>query len=89
MKKITNSLFKLLSYMDLLRMEMLFIKVNFIRCHGIKARGLVDLDLHLITKLLNDKEIIKQVTVGLTFPMLGFEINPFNISYFFKYSHSL
>jgi len=41
-------------------------KMNCVGCHGITARGLVGPDLHSITKRLNDKEIIKQVTGGHT-----------------------
>ena len=41
-------------------------KINCVGCHGITARGLVGPDLHSITKRLNDKQIIKQVTGGLT-----------------------
>ena len=64
-------------------------KVNCVGCHGITARGLVGPDLHSITKRLNDKEIIKQVTGGLTPPMPSFEINPRNMSNLLKYLHSL
>jgi mono/diheme cytochrome c family protein len=68
--------------------EALF-KINCVGCHGIKARGLVGPDLHSITKRLNDKEIIKQVTGGLTPPMPSFEIDPANMSNLLKYLHSL
>ena len=51
-------------------------KINCVGCHGITARGLVGPDLHSITQRLNDKEIIKQVTGGLTPPMPSFEIDP-------------
>ncbi len=64
-------------------------KVNCVGCHGITARGLVGPDLHSITKRLNDKEIIKQVTGGLTPPMPSFEIDPVNMSNLLKYLHSL
>ena len=64
-------------------------KINCVGCHGITARGLVGPDLHSITKLLNDKEIIKQVTGGLTPPMPSFEIDPVNMSNLLKYLHSL
>ena len=64
-------------------------KVNCVGCHGITARGLVGPDLHSITKRLNDKEIIKQVTGGLTPPMPSFEIDPENMSNLLKYLHSL
>ena len=64
-------------------------KTNCVGCHGIKARGLVGPDLHLITQRLNDKEIIKQVTGGLTPPMPSFEIDPQNMSNLLKYLHSL
>ena len=64
-------------------------KMNCVGCHGITARGLVGPDLHSITKRLNDKEIIKQVTGGLTPPMPSFEINPPNMSNLLKYLHSL
>ena len=47
--------------------EALF-KINCVGCHGITARGLVGPDLHSVTQRLNDKEIIKQVTGGLTPP---------------------
>ena len=64
-------------------------KINCVGCHGITARGLVGPDLHTITKRLNDKEIIKQVTGGLTPPMPSFEIDPVNMSNLLKYLHSL
>jgi len=64
-------------------------KMNCVGCHGITARGLVGPDLHSITKRLNDKEIIKQVTGGLTPPMPSFEIDPVNMSNLLKYLHSL
>ena len=46
-------------------------------------------DLHSITKRLNDKEIIKQVTGGLTPPMPSFEIDSVNMANLLKYLHSL
>ena len=64
-------------------------KMNCVGCHGITARGLVGPDLHSITQRLNDKEIIKQVTGGLTPPMPSFEIDPENMSNLLKYLHSL
>ena len=64
-------------------------KMNCVGCHGITARGLVGPDLHSITQRLNDKEIIKQVTGGLTPPMPSFEIDPRNMSNLLKYLHSL
>ena len=64
-------------------------KINCVGCHGITARGLVGPDLHSITKRLNDIEIIKQVTGGLTPPKPSFEIDPVNISNLLKYLHSL
>ena len=64
-------------------------KMNCVGCHGITARGLVGPDLHSITQRLNDKEIIKQVTGGLTPPMPSFEIDPLNMSNLLKYLHSL
>ena len=64
-------------------------KINCVGCHGITARGLVGPDLHSITHRLNDKEIIKQVTEGLTPPMPSFEIDPINMSNLLKYLHSL
>jgi len=64
-------------------------KINCVGCHGITARGLVGPDLHSITQRLNDKEIIKQVTGGLTPPMPSFEIAPVNMSNLLKYLHSL
>ena len=64
-------------------------KMNCVGCHGITARGLVGPDLHSITQRLNDKEIIKQVTGGLTPPMPSFEIDPVNMSNLLKYLHSL
>ena len=64
-------------------------KMNCVGCHGITARGLVGPDLHSITKRLNDKQIIKQVTGGLTPPMPSFEIDPANMSNLLKYLHSL
>ena len=68
--------------------EALF-KINCVGCHGITARGLVGPDLHSITQRLNDKEIIEQVTGGLTPPMPSFEIDPRNMSNLLKYLHSL
>ena len=64
-------------------------KMNCVGCHGITARGLVGPDLHSITQRLNDKDIIKQVTGGLTPPMPSFEIDPVNMSNLLKYLHSL
>ena len=64
-------------------------KINCVGCHGITARGLVGPDLHSVTKRLNDKKIIKQVTGGLTPPMPSFEIDPINMSNLLKYLHSL
>ena len=64
-------------------------KINCVGCHGIAARGLVGPDLHSITKRLNDKEIIKQVTEGLTPPMPSFEIDPQNMSNLLIYLHNL
>ena len=64
-------------------------KTNCVGCHGITARGLVGPDLHAITQRLSDKEIIKQVTGGLTPPMPSFEIDPQNMSNLLHYLHSL
>ena len=64
-------------------------KINCVGCHGITARGLVGPDLHSVTQRLNDKEIIKQVTGGLTPPMPSFEIDPVNMSNLLKYLHTL
>ena len=64
-------------------------KINCVGCHGITARGLVGPDLHSITQRLNDKEIIKQVTGGLTPPMPSLEIDPVNMANLLKYLHSL
>ena len=64
-------------------------KMNCVGCHGITARGLVGPDLHSITQRLNDKEIIKQVTGGLTPPMPSFEIDPANMSNLLNYLHNL
>ena len=64
-------------------------KINCVGCHGITARGKVGPDLHSITQRLSDKEIIKQVTGGLTPPMPSFEIDPVNMSNLLKYLHSL
>ena len=64
-------------------------KMNCVGCHGITARGLVGPDLHAITQRLNDTEIIKQVTEGLTPPMPSFEIDPQKMSNLLKYLHSL
>ena len=64
-------------------------KINCVGCHRITARGLVGPDLHSITKRLNDKQIIKQVTGGLTPPMPSFEIDSVNMSNLLKYLHSL
>jgi len=64
-------------------------KMNCVGCHGITARGLVGPDLHSITQRLNDKQIIKQVTGGLTPPMPSFEIDPQNMSNLLRYLHTL
>jgi len=64
-------------------------KMNCVGCHGITARGLVGPDLHSITQRLNDEEIIKQVTGGLTPPMPSFEIDPQNMSNLLRYLHTL
>ena len=64
-------------------------KMNCVGCHGITARGLVGPDLHSITQRLNDKEIINQVTGGLTPPMPSFEIDPQNMSNLLRYLHTL
>ena len=64
-------------------------KINCVGCHGITARGLVGPDLHSITKRLTDKEIINQLTGGLTPPMPSFDIDPVNMSNLLKYLHSL
>ena len=64
-------------------------KMNFVGCHGITTRGLVGPDLYSITTQLNDKEIIKQVTGGVTPPLPSFEIDPVNMSNLLKYLHSL
>ena len=64
-------------------------KTNCVGCHGITARGLVGPDLHSITQSFNDKEIIKQVTGGLTPPMPSFEIDPQNMANLLEYLHSL
>ena len=64
-------------------------KTNCVGCHGITARGLVGPDLHSITKRLNDIDIIKQVTGGLTPPMPSFEIDPQNMSNLLEYLHSV
>ena len=64
-------------------------KTNCVGCHGITARGLVGPDLSAITQRLNDREIIKQVTGGLTPPMPSFEIDPQNMSNLLEYLHNL
>ena len=64
-------------------------KMNCVGCHGITARGFVGPDLHSITKRLNDRKIIKQVTQGLTPPMPSFEIDPQDMSNLLTYLHSL
>ena len=56
-------------------------KMNCVGCHVITGRGLVGQDLPSITLRLNDKEIIKQVTRGLTPPMPSFEIDPVNVQF--------
>ena len=63
--------------------------INCVRCHGTIAIGLVGPDSHSITQRLNDKEIIKQVTGGLTPPTPSFKIDPVNITNLLKYLHSL
>ena len=68
--------------------EALF-KMNCVGCHGITARGLVGPELHSITQRLNDEEIIKQVTGGLTPPMPSFDIDSVNMSNLLKYLHTL
>jgi len=65
------------------------LKIILVGLNGLTARGLVSPDLHSITQRLNDKEIIKQVTGGLTPPMPSFEIDPVNMSNLLKYLHSL
>ena len=45
--------------------------------------------LTLNNTTFEDKEIIKQVTGGLTPPMPSFEIDPVNMSNLLKYLHSL
>ena len=67
----------------------LIFKMNCVGCHGITARGLVGPDLHSITQRLNDAEIIKQVTEGLTPPMPSFEIDSQNMSNLLTYLHNL
>ena len=64
-------------------------KINCVGCHGITARGLVGPDLHSVTQRLSDKEIIKQVTGGLTPPMPSFEIEPQNMSDLLTYLHTI
>jgi len=64
-------------------------KINCVGWHGITARGVVGPDLHSITKRLNDKQIIKQVTGCLTPPMPSFDIDPVYMSNLLKYLHSL
>ena len=64
-------------------------KNNCVGCHGITARGIVGPDLHSITHRLNYREIINQVTPGLTPPMPSFEIYPVNMTNLLKYLHSL
>ena len=64
-------------------------KMNCVGCHGITARGLVGPDLHSVTKRLNDKRIIKQVTKGLTPPMPSFEMEPQNMADLLTYLHTL
>lgn len=64
-------------------------KINCVGCHGITARGLVGPDLHSVTQRLNDKEIINQVTGGLTPPMPSFEIDSESMSNLLKYLHTL
>ncbi len=60
-------------------------KINCVGCRGITARELVRPDLHSITLLLNDTEIIKQVIEGVTPPVPSFEIDPQNISNLLTY----
>ena len=64
-------------------------KMNCVGCHGITARGLVGPDLHSVTERLNDPQIIKQVTEGLTPPMPSFEMAPQNMADLLNYLHSL
>ena len=64
-------------------------KIYCVGLHGIQARGLVGTDLHLITQLLNDKEIIKHVKRGLIPPLPSFEIDAQNMSNLLKYSYGL
>ncbi len=64
-------------------------KMNCVGCHGITARGLVGPELHSITQRLNDEEIIKQVTGGLTPPMPSFDIDSVSMSNLLKYLHTL
>ena len=69
--------------------EDVLFKMNCVGCHGITARGFVGPDLFSITRRLNDKEIIKKFTGGLTPPIPSFEIDPVNMSNLLKYLHSL
>ena len=65
------------------------LKINYFGWHGITARGLVAPALNSITQLLNDNEIIKQVSGCLTPPMPSFEIHHENISNLLRYHDSL
>ena len=66
-----------------------FFKMNCVGCYRITSKKLVGPYLHSITQRLNDNEIIKQVTNGLTPPMPSFEIVPANMSNLLKYLYSL
>ena len=63
--------------------------MNCVGYHGKTARRLVGPDLHSITLLLNDKQIINQVFEGLTPRMSSFEIDPQNMTNLLKYLPSL
>ena len=87
--KIMNIFLNLLIIMNLLFREMSFKKsIELDVMKLITARRLMVPDLQSITQLLNDKEIIKQVTGGLTYPIPNFEIDAVNTSNLLKYLHS-
>ncbi len=64
-------------------------RVNCAACHGIAAQGLVGPEISKVTKELNDKQIINQITKGLTPPMPSFEIEPQAMADLLTYLHSL
>ena len=64
-------------------------RMNCVGCHGISAQGLLGPDLHGVTAELDNKQIINQVTRGLTPPMPSFEMDSQSMADLLSYLHSL